>query len=107
MRQVCGLLPLMAPCRAFVTSLLAPGALQPAGSTSDALEAIIRLARGIPVRIWPPRQRSSRNRLFGHVSNNSNRGRYARLLGNLMPEGRVLTECPISTADGVKAADVA
>ena len=24
-----------------------------------------------------------------------------------MPEGRVLTECPISTADGVKAADVA
>ena len=31
----------------------------------------------------------------------------ARLLGNLMPKGRVLTECPISTADGVKAADVA
>ena len=31
----------------------------------------------------------------------------ARLLGNLMPEWRVLTECPISTADGVKAADVA
>jgi Uma2 family endonuclease len=31
----------------------------------------------------------------------------ARVLGNLMPEGRVLTECPISTADGVKAADVA
>jgi hypothetical protein len=24
-----------------------------------------------------------------------------------MPEGRVLTECPISTADGVKAANVA
>jgi Uma2 family endonuclease len=31
----------------------------------------------------------------------------ARLLGNLLPQGRVLTECPISTADGVKAADVA
>jgi len=30
-----------------------------------------------------------------------------RLLWNLMPEGRVLTECPISTADGVKAADAA
>jgi Uma2 family endonuclease len=30
-----------------------------------------------------------------------------RLLGNLIPEGHVLTECPISTADGVKAADVA
>jgi len=30
-----------------------------------------------------------------------------RLLWNLLPEGRVLTECPISTADGVKAADVA
>src|SRR5258708_1574204 len=29
------------------------------------------------------------------------------LLANLMPGGRVLTECPISTADGVKAADVA
>ncbi len=31
----------------------------------------------------------------------------ARLLGNLTAQGRVLTECPISTADGVKAADVA
>lgn len=30
-----------------------------------------------------------------------------RLLWALLPEGRVLTECPISTADGVKAADVA
>jgi Uma2 family endonuclease len=29
------------------------------------------------------------------------------LLRQLMPEGRTLTECPISTADGVKAADVA
>src|SRR5262245_14819317 len=29
------------------------------------------------------------------------------LLRELMSEGRVLTECPISTADGVKAADVA
>ena len=29
------------------------------------------------------------------------------LLDRLMPRGRVLTECPISTADGVKAADVA
>jgi Uma2 family endonuclease len=28
-------------------------------------------------------------------------------LRNLLPDGRVLTECPISTADGVKAADVA
>ena len=30
-----------------------------------------------------------------------------RLLYQLMPTGRVLTECPISTADGVRAADVA
>ncbi|MGO8677986.1 MAG: Uma2 family endonuclease [Limisphaerales bacterium] len=30
-----------------------------------------------------------------------------RLLWNLLPDGRVLTECPISTADGVKADDVA
>ncbi|HEX7860641.1 MAG TPA: Uma2 family endonuclease [Verrucomicrobiae bacterium] len=29
------------------------------------------------------------------------------LLGKLMPFGRALTECPISTADGVRAADVA
>jgi Uma2 family endonuclease len=29
------------------------------------------------------------------------------LLRTLMPQGRVLTECPVSTADGVKAADVA
>src|SRR5438128_12018753 len=31
----------------------------------------------------------------------------AHLLRSLMGAGRVLTECPISTADGVKAADVA
>ena len=31
----------------------------------------------------------------------------ARLLGTLLPEGIVVTECPISTADGVKATDVA
>ena len=31
----------------------------------------------------------------------------AHLLRTLLPAGRVLTECPISTADGVKAADVA
>jgi Uma2 family endonuclease len=30
-----------------------------------------------------------------------------QILANLMPGGRVTTECPISTADGVKAADVA
>ena len=29
------------------------------------------------------------------------------LLRTLLPHGRVLTECPISTADGVKAADIA
>src|SRR5437773_7028765 len=31
----------------------------------------------------------------------------AHLLFTLITEGRVLSECPISTADGVKAADVA
>jgi Uma2 family endonuclease len=31
----------------------------------------------------------------------------AFLLRSLIPQGRVLTECPISTADGVRAADVA
>ena len=33
--------------------------------------------------------------------------RIGALLDRHMPGGRVLTECPISTADGVKAADVA
>ena len=33
--------------------------------------------------------------------------RIAYLLQVLVPHGRTLTECPISTADGVKAADVA
>jgi Uma2 family endonuclease len=31
----------------------------------------------------------------------------ARLLGTLLPEAIVATECPMSTADGVKATDVA
>jgi Uma2 family endonuclease len=31
----------------------------------------------------------------------------ASILDRLMPDGRVTTECPISTADGVRAADVA
>lgn len=31
----------------------------------------------------------------------------AHLLQNLMPDGETLSECPVSTADGVKAADVA
>src|SRR2546429_226719 len=31
----------------------------------------------------------------------------AYLLRDLLAHGRVMTECPISTADGVKAADVA
>ena len=30
-----------------------------------------------------------------------------KILSNLLPRGRTLTECPISTADGVKATDVA
>jgi len=33
--------------------------------------------------------------------------RIGYLLTDLMPRGRALSECPISTADGVKAADVA
>jgi Uma2 family endonuclease len=40
-------------------------------------------------------------------SHGSHQAAIARWLGNLMPQGRVLSECPISTADGVKAADVA
>src|SRR5215470_4877122 len=31
----------------------------------------------------------------------------ARALATLLPGGRVITECPLSTADGVKAIDVA
>jgi len=52
---------------------------------------------------------------FGHVimspppfSKHSRfQGRIALLLGRHMSGGEVLTECPISTADGVRAADVA
>lgn len=40
-------------------------------------------------------------------SHGSHQVAIAHLLCNLMLEGRVLSECPISTADGVKAADVA
>jgi Uma2 family endonuclease len=52
---------------------------------------------------------------YGHVIMSpppaANHGSYqfeiGRLLAPLMRTGRVLTECPISTADGVRAADVA
>jgi len=40
-------------------------------------------------------------------SHGSFQSEIAYRLRSLMPQGRVLTECPISTADGVKAADVA
>jgi Uma2 family endonuclease len=40
-------------------------------------------------------------------SHGSFQSEIAYLLRSLMPNGRTLTECPISTADGVKAADVA
>ena len=41
------------------------------------------------------------------ASHGSFQYRIGRLLEDLLPGGRVITECPISTADGVKAADVA
>jgi len=52
---------------------------------------------------------------FGHIimspSPAPSHGSYQLEVGawlrQLMPKGRVLTECPISTADGVKASDVA
>jgi Uma2 family endonuclease len=40
-------------------------------------------------------------------SHGSYQSEIAYLLRMLLPHGRVLTECPISTADGVRAADVA
>jgi Uma2 family endonuclease len=40
-------------------------------------------------------------------SHGSHQSQIAHLLHTLMTRGRTLTECPISTADGVKAADVA
>ena len=40
-------------------------------------------------------------------SHGSFQSEIAYLLRDIMTEGRVLTECPVSTADGVKAADVA
>ena len=52
---------------------------------------------------------------FGHIimspppaaRHGSYQSEIAFQLRTLMPTGRVLTECPISTADGVRAADVA
>jgi Uma2 family endonuclease len=52
---------------------------------------------------------------FGHIimspppsaRHGSYQFRIGALLDKLMAEGRVVTECPVSTADGVKAADVA
>ena len=52
---------------------------------------------------------------YGHIimspppapSHGSFQSEIAHLLRSLMGAGRVLTQCPISTADGVKAADVA
>src|SRR5438552_15710873 len=52
---------------------------------------------------------------YGHIvmfpvaapSHGSFQAEIGHLLWSLLREGRVLTECPISTADGVKAADVA
>ena len=41
---------------------------------------------------------------FGHGRRQFSLG---NLLSNLFPQGLVITECPISTADGVKAVDVA
>jgi hypothetical protein len=40
-------------------------------------------------------------------SHGSFQSEIAYLLRRLLSHGRVITECPISTADGVKAADVA
>src|SRR5215471_19005370 len=40
-------------------------------------------------------------------SHGSFQAEFAHLLRTLLVGGRVFTECPISTADGVKAADVA
>jgi Uma2 family endonuclease len=52
---------------------------------------------------------------YGHIivmpppapKHGSLQSRIAYLLQVLLPGGRTITECPISTADGVKAADVA
>jgi Uma2 family endonuclease len=52
---------------------------------------------------------------YGHIimspppapSHGSYQSEISRLLRETMAEGRVVSECPISTADGVKAADVA
>jgi Uma2 family endonuclease len=41
------------------------------------------------------------------ASHGNLQSKISRLLAELLPDGEVHTECPISTADGVKAADVA
>jgi Uma2 family endonuclease len=44
---------------------------------------------------------------FPAMPHSTTQAEIAHLLRTLLPEGIVATECPISTADGVKAADVA
>jgi len=41
------------------------------------------------------------------LTHGSRQFRIARLLAMLLPDGQLVTECPLSTADGVKAIDVA
>jgi Uma2 family endonuclease len=40
-------------------------------------------------------------------SHGNKQSRIARSLGNLIPSGEVISECPVSTREGVKAVDVA
>lgn len=40
-------------------------------------------------------------------SHGSRQSKISRFLGNLLPSGEVISECPLSTRDGVKAIDVA
>lgn len=40
-------------------------------------------------------------------SHGNKQSKIARILGNIIETGEVITECPISTSEGVKAADVA
>ena len=67
------------------------------GRSLARVEGRIETDRHGHIIMYPPPE-------FTHGSYQSE---IAHLLRTLLPDGRTATECPISTADGVKAADVA
>lgn len=79
--------------------------------TAFNLERWEALAHDEQVRQWPGRVETDRfgRTIMYHYAEFSHGGKQfdiGKLLSKLIPNGRVNVECPISTSDGVKVADV-